>query len=147
MLMSFVALLAIAAAATGPARAQQTYSVTFAGAASTYLNTTVSDATMPYTVSEIDFYDFAPYSVFSPMGAGDRFTNVYVASGGDGKVSVSYNMSLMTITVTGAFEGTATIHCEGKDEDSIHSSPLILFNTIPISPSMQMDCFSICLML
>ena len=116
---TLVAVLAIAAAATGPARAQQTYSVTFAGFVNDWMNTTVSDATMPYSVSGINDYFIAPWNVWS---GGDRFTNVYVASGGDGKVSVSYNMSLMTITVTGAFEGTATIHCEGKDEEEVDVS-------------------------
>ena len=120
---TLVAVLAIAAAATGPARAQQTYSVTFAGFVNDWMNTTVSDATMPYSVSEINDYFIAPWNVWS---GGDRFTNVYVASGGDGKVSVSvsvYNgFTLMTITVTGAFEGTATIHCEGKDDEKVDFS-------------------------
>ena len=125
----FVALVAIAAAATGPARAQQTYTVTLTGFANPNLNATITDATMPFVISGYEGYDYRPWQVFEDHQATD-FTSVAVTSGGEGKVSVSYDDVLFTITITGAFEGTATIHCEGTkpNDDLFDPQP------IPVNP-------------
>ena len=115
--MSFVALVAIAAAATGPARAQNatTYNVTFGGFSRSYMNTTVSVPSLPQTFTQIDGYNFNPWQVIS--GDGSEFTGASV-SGGEGKVSANIvDWGHMTITVTGTFEGTATIHVTGIDDN------------------------------
>ena len=89
-----------------------TYTVTFAGFAYDYLNnTTVDNATLPYVVNQINGDYFSPSNV---MDDGESFSSASVTSGGNGMVSASVSSDLLTITITGAFEGTATIHCEGE---------------------------------
>jgi hypothetical protein len=113
---TMVALLAIAAAAAGPAWGQTTYNVTFSGFSMGYINTTVNVTSLPQTFTSVDDYDFKPWNVFS--GEVFDFTGASVTSGGEGKVSVNMPSSnQMTITVTGTFEGTATIHVEGNDPE------------------------------
>ena len=107
LLKTFVAVLAIAAAAAGPAWGQTTYNVTFGGFAESGMNTTLSVASLPQT------FNFVPYAVISNGG---DFTSASVTSGGEGKVSVNIpEWNRMTITVSGTFEGTATIHVVGSD--------------------------------
>ena len=109
-----VAVLAIAATAAGPAWGQTTYNVTFDGFNEPEMNTTVNVASLPQTFSQIDVYGFYPFTVIS--GNGSVFTSASVTSGGEGKVSVNMpTLSQMTITVSGTFEGTATIHVVGED--------------------------------
>ena len=106
---TLVAVLAIAATAAGPAWGQTTYNVTFGGFAEPAVNTTVSVASLPQT---INFYPFAVIS------NGSEFISANVTSGGDGKVGVNITeWNQLTITVTGTFEGTATIHIEGYDTE------------------------------
>ena len=112
---TMVAVLAIAAAAAGPVRGQTTYNVTFGGFSNPYMNTTVNVASLPQTFTEIGGYNFYPWQVIG--GDADEFTSVSVTSDGNGKVSANMvNWSQMTITVTGTFEGTATIHVTGIGE-------------------------------
>lgn len=112
-----VAVLAIAAAAAGPVRGQNSYNVTFGGFYNTYMNTTVNVASLPQTFTEIGGYYFYPWQVISNEG-GCEFTSVSVTSDGNGKVSANMvDWSEMTITVTGTFEGTATIHVEGYNPE------------------------------
>ncbi len=110
---TLVAVLAIAAAAAGPVRGQNSYNVTFGGFAEPAVNTTVSVASLPQT---INFYPFAVIS------NGGDFTSASVTSGGNGKVSVDVAWNQMAITVSGTFEGTATIHVEGHDNNEIPAS-------------------------
>ena len=110
-LLTLVALLAM----TTGAWADDTYTVTFSGFSQNWCNTTIDDATMPYAVSSINDYGLNPWQVISWTAV--EYTNVSVTSGGDGKVSVNYDYMHLTITITGAFEGTATIHCEGTDDN------------------------------
>ncbi len=115
VLKTLVALLAIAATAIGPAWGQNatTYNVTFGGFGNQNMNTTVNVASLPQTFTAVGVYDFYPFRVISN---GSEFISASVTSGGDGKVSaniVAWNQ--MTITVTGTFEGTATIHVVGSD--------------------------------
>ena len=110
-----VAVLAIAAAAAGPAWGQTTYNVTFSGFSMGYINTTVSVTSLPQTFTSVDDYDFRPWNVISN---GDEFISASVTSGGEGKVSVNFvEGDIMSITVSGTFEGTATIHVVGSDYD------------------------------
>ena len=129
-ILTLVALLAITAAATGPARGQNstTYNVTFGGFYRAGMNITVSVASLPQTFTQINAYVLYPWQVLSSDG--DEFTSASVTSGGEGKVSVNIPaVSKMTITVTGTFEGTATIHVEGIDE-----------NEEPISRDITVSC-------
>ena len=107
-------LVLLMTAVTGAMAKKDYYAVTFSGCDANVLNTTVY-VTLPSTIERIgeDFYD-----AYDVMGEqyGD-FTTVYLKSGGDGKVSVTYDDWGMYITITGAFEGTATIHCEAFNED------------------------------
>ena len=109
-----VAVLAIAAAAAGPVRGQNSYNVTFGGFNNPDMNTTVNVASLPQTFTGVGVYDFYPFEVISDGCY--EFTSASVTSGGEGKVSVNIpNWNSMTITVTGTFEGTATIHVVGED--------------------------------
>ena len=111
-----VAVLAIAAAAAGPVRGQTTYNVTFGGFNNQYMNTTVNVASLPETFAGVGVYDFYPFEVISDYCG--EFTGASVTSGGNGKVSVNLpEFNQMTITVTGTFEGMATIHVEGYDTE------------------------------
>jgi len=111
-----VAVLAIAAAAAGPAWGQTTYNVTFSGFSMGYINTTVNVTSLPQTFTSVDDYDFTPWNVFSD--ASFEFTGAPVTSGGEGKVSANFvEGDIMSITVSGTFEGTATIHVTGNDDD------------------------------
>ncbi len=108
-----VAVLAIAAAAAGPAWGQTTYNVTFGGFNQPGMNTTVSVTSLPQDFTRIGAYDFIPGFVLSN---GSEFISANVTSGGNGKVSVNRpSFTQMTITVSGTFEGTATIHVVGSD--------------------------------
>ena len=105
-----MAVLAIAAAATGPARGQNSYNVTFSGLYSSSLNTTVNVTSLPQTFTSIGGTALAPGAV---IDGGDGFTAASVTSGGNGMVSVSVSNSSLSITISGPFEGTATIHVAG----------------------------------
>ncbi len=98
-----------------PEPMQTTYNVTFDGFNEPEMNTTVNVASLPQTFSQIDVYGFYPYMVIS--GSGSIFTSASVTSGGEGKVGVAINNEKLhiTITVSGTFEGTATIHVAGED--------------------------------
>ena len=113
LLKTMVAVLAIAAAAAGPAWGQTTYNVTFGGFNQPDMNTTVSVTSLPQTFTAVGVDDFYPFNVISN---GSEFISASVTSGGDGKVSVNRpSLTQMTITVSGTFEGTATIHVVGSD--------------------------------
>ena len=118
LLKTFVAMLAIAATAINPAWGQNatTYNVTFGGFNNPFMNTTVSVASLPETFAGVGVYDFYPFEVISEDCY--EFTGASVTSGGDGKVGVNITeWNQLTITVTGTFEGTATIHIEGYDTE------------------------------
>ena len=128
-----VAVLAIAAAAAGPAWGQTTYNVTFGGFAEPAMNTTVSVASLPQTFTEINnTYVFYAWKVISMTA--ENYTSASVTSGGDGKVSATIANSLLSITVSGTFEGTATIHVEGSYWDLNHDSP------VPLSCDVTVAC-------
>ena len=127
-----VAVLAIAAAAAGPAWGQTTYNVTFGGFAESARNTTVSVASLSQTFS------FYPYEVISSCG---EFIGANVTSGGDGKVSVNIPaLNQMTITVSGTFEGTATIHVLGSDsqEQSVSCDITVACAVPPVPITVRM---------
>lgn len=126
ILICFVALLAIAAAAAGPAWGQTTYNVTFGGFAQPEMNTTVSVTSLPQTFTRIGVHVFYPFTVLSNGG---DFSSASVTSGGNGKVSVDVAWNQMAIIVSGTFEGTATIHVEGHDN-----------NEIPVSSDITVAC-------
>ncbi len=131
---TLVAVLAIAAAAAGPVRGQTTYNVTFGGFNNPNMNTTVNVASLPQTFTGVGVYDFYPFEVISDDCY--EFTGASVTSGGEGKVSVNIpNWNSMTITVTGTFEGTATIHVVGEDnyENAISRDITVAF-TLPPTP-------------
>ena len=91
-----------------------TYNVTFGGFNVPEMNTTVNVASLPQTFTAVGGNGFYPFTVIS--GNGSVFTSASVTSGGNGKVSVNMTSpSQMTITVSGTFEGTATIHVAGED--------------------------------
>ncbi len=111
-----VAVLAIAAAAAGPAWGQTTYNVTFSGFLVGYMNTTVSVTSLPQTFTSVGVYDFQPWNVVNDNCF--DFTGAPVTSGGEGKVSANFVGGIMSITVSGTFEGTATIHVTGEGDMS-----------------------------
>ena len=118
LLKTFVAMLAIAATAINPAWGQNatTYNVTFGGFNNPFMNTTVSVTSLPQTFTEVGVYDFYPFEVISDQCG--QFYGASVTSGGDGKVGVNITeWNQLTITVSGTFEGTATIHIEGYDTE------------------------------
>ena len=123
-IMCFVALLTIAAAATGPARAQSTYTVSHWGFDGSSYNWSYTNQSLPYELIYLSPEDVIGQECQS-------FTNVYVSSGGDGNVSVNYEEQSMSISVTGAFEGTATIHCEGSNGDGGVSRDVYVVCTVP----------------
>jgi len=123
---TMVAVLAIAAAAAGPAWGQTTYNVTFGGFAQPEMNTTVSVTSLPQTFTRIGVHVFYPFTVLSNGG---DFSSASVTSGGNGKVSVDVAWNQMAIIVSGTFEGTATIHVEGHDN-----------NEIPVSCDITVAC-------
>ena len=95
----------------------QGYNVTFGGLAESEMNTTVNVTSLPYTFTAIGHDAFYPWTVIST--AGNIFYNATVTSGGEGKVSANITYSdEMTITITGPFEGTATIHVTGEDDEN-----------------------------
>jgi len=113
LLKTFVAFVAIAAMAMGPAGGQTTYNVTFGGFNNPVMNTTVSVTSLPQTFTGVGGLNFYPFTVISNGG---EFISASVTSGGDGKVSANIpGWNQMTITVSGTFEGTATIHVVGSD--------------------------------
>ena len=130
LLKTMAAVLAIAAAAAGPVRGQNstTYNVTFGGFNEPDMNTTVNVASLPHTFTGLGDYSFVTFTVISEDC--DDFTSASVTSGGEGKVSANMpNSNQMTITVTGTFEGTATIHVTGLDD-----------NENPISSDITVAC-------
>ena len=142
LLKTLVAVLAIAAAAAGPVRGQTagpvrgqtTYNVTFGGFAEPAMNTTVNVASLPQAFTAVGDYGFYPFTVIS--SGGSIFTSASVTSGGEGKVSVNIaDWSPMTITVSGTFEGTATIHVEGEDYyENVISRDITVACTLPPAP-------------
>jgi len=95
----------------------QGYNVTFGGFAESEMNTTVNVTSLPYTFTAIGDDAFYPWTVISTSG--DIFYNATVTSGGEGKVSANIaNYDEMSITVSGPFEGTATIHVTGEDDEN-----------------------------
>lgn len=131
---TLVAVLAMAAAAAaGPAWGQTTYNVTFGGFAEPAVNTTVSVASLPQTFTQINnTYVFYPWKVISTTA--ENYTSASVTSGGNGQVSATIANSLLSITVSGTFEGTATIHVEGSYWDPNHDSP------VPLSCDVTVAC-------
>ena len=130
---TMVAVLAIAAAAAGPAWGQTTYNVTFGGFAEPAMNTTVSVASLPQTFTEIDGNSLESWFVVSDECY--EFTGASVTSGGDGMVSVAINDEFyMAITVTGTFEGTATIHVVGNDSYDIASRDITVSCVVAPTP-------------
>ncbi len=131
LLKTMVAVLAIAAAAAGPVRGQTTYNVTFGGFAEPAVNTTVSVASLPQT---INFYPFAVIS------NGSEFISANVTSGGDGKVSVNAGWNQMSITVSGTFEGTATIHvvCSDSQENPVSCDITVACTLPPVPITVRM---------
>lgn len=136
LLKTFVTVLAIAAAAANPAWGQNatTYNVTFGGFNEPAMNTTVSVTSLPQTFTAVGDYGFYPFTVISHDGS--VFTSASVTSGGEGKVSVNMpTLSQMTITVTGTFEGTATIHVVGSDTyENPVSRDITVACTLPPQP-------------
>ena len=131
LLKTFVAVLAIAAAAANPVRGQNSYNVTFGGFAEPAVNTTVSVASLPQT---INFYPFAVIS------NGSEFISANVTSGGNGKVSVDAGWNQMSITVSGTFEGTATIHvvCSDPQENPVSSDITVACAVPPVPITVRM---------
>ena len=128
---TLVAVLAIAAAAAGPVRGQTTYNVTFGGFNNPAVNTTVSVASLPQT---INFYPFAVIS------NGSEFISANVTSGGNGKVSVNAGWNQMAITISGTFEGTATIHvvCSDPQENPVSSDITVACTLPPVPITVRM---------
>jgi hypothetical protein len=111
-ILTLVALLAVTTGAWA-----QGYNVTFGGFAESEMNTTVNVASLPQTFTQIGNDAFYPWTVISTSG--NMFYGATVTSGGEGKVSVSVpNYDEMSITVSGPFEGTATIHVTGEDDEN-----------------------------
>ena len=139
LLKTMVAVLAIAAAAAGPVRGQTTYNVTFGGFSHYLMNTTVNVASLPQTFTNLSGIDFSPWEVIS--GEGTEFTGASVTSGGEGKVSVNIaDWSQMTITVSGTFEGTATIHvvCSDPQENSVSCDITVACAVPPVPITVRM---------
>ena len=108
--------LALLLTAVGGAWAQG-YNVTFGGFSESEMNTTVNVASLPQTFTAIGDDAFYPWTVISTSG--NIFYTATVTSGGEGKVSANIvNDEEMTITITGPFEGTATIHVTGEDDEN-----------------------------
>ncbi len=131
---TMAALLAIAAAAAGPAWGQNstTYNVTFSGFSMGYINTTVSVTSLPQTFTSVDDYDFQPWNVFSEECF--DFWGAPVTSGGEGKVSANFVGGKMSITVSGTFSGTATIHVTGVGEEGGLSTDVYVSCVAPAVP-------------
>jgi len=111
-LLTLVALLAVTTGVWA-----QGYNVTFGGFSESEMNTTVNVASLPQTFTQIGNDEFFPWTVISTSG--NMFYGATVTSGGEGKVSVSVpNYEEMSITVSGPFEGTATIHVTGEDDEN-----------------------------
>ena len=102
------------AGSSTPEPMQTTYNVTFGGFNQPAMNTTVSVASLPQTFTGVGGLNFYPFAVLSNGG---DFSSASVTSGGNGKVSVDVAWNQMAITVTGTFEGTATIHVVGHDNN------------------------------
>ena len=128
---TMVAFLAVATMTIGPAWGQTTYNVTFGGFAEPAVNTTVSVASLPQT---INFYPFAVIS------NGSEFISANVTSGGNGKVSVDAGWNQMSITVSGTFEGTATIHvvCSDPQENPVSSDITVACAAPPVPITVRM---------
>ena len=105
--LSILALLCLMA--VSGARAADTYTVTFSNFDNGNLNVSLTNVTLPMTFSGVNPYVLYPYNVVN----GDaRWWKEVSVTGGDGKVSASASETdPMSITITGAFEGTATILC------------------------------------
>ena len=106
----FISMLVLLAAVATGAWAEDYYNVTFSGFDVPALNTTVT-TTLPkdFTAGE-QGHKFSAWNIYDD---GNTLSNVTV-SGGNGKVSSSiYNDDFLKITVSGAFDGNATIHVSG----------------------------------
>ena len=131
MRQKVLSILALLMAVTGAWA--QTYTVTFSGASLGALNEAFNNVTMPYSFSAVNGSNLSPWNVIADEGA--SYTNVYVSSGGEGKVSVSNTWNNMTITISGAFEGTATIHCEGLNDDNNEISSDVYVTCVDVAPA------------
>ena len=112
----FISILALLLMAVSGAWAQ-TYTVTFSGAYSGSLNKAINNVTMPYSFSAVNGQNLSPWNVIAAEV--NDYLYVGVSSGGEGKVSILYDTTNTTITISGAFEGTATIHCIGLNDGEI----------------------------
>ena len=129
---TMVAFLAVATMTIGPAWGQTTYNVTFGGFSESEMNTTVNVTSLPQTFTQIGNDALYPWTVISTSG--NIFYGATVTSGGEGKVSVNMSSpSQMTITVSGTFEGTATIHVVGEDYNE-HAISRDITVTCPAPP-------------
>ena len=117
-LLSLLALLCLTVSGAWADNEQgPTYTITLSGCDNTSYNITVNNATLPYVIDKIGELGWKldaptvihPYCIY--------LTNVSDKSGGEGKVSVYWEWNKMTITITGAFDGQATIQCDGEGYD------------------------------
>ena len=101
LLKTFVAMLAIAAAAAGPVRGQNSYNVTFGGFGNDQLNTMYEDQSLPLQLT-FDAIDISEQL--------DGVNEAYVDDGaGAEEIGVTYGPGSVTVTINSAFNGTATI--------------------------------------
>ena len=114
--MSFVALAAIAAAATGPARAQQTYTVTFAANNNTK---TVENVTLPHTFSASyntanEEFDLILKELYGWSGNPNSLypATAYDLEVSDGTkvVSTKPDSHTQCLTINNVFEGSVTVN-------------------------------------
>ncbi len=114
------------------------YNVTFGGFAESEMNTTVNVTSLPYTFTAIGHDALYPWTVISTSG--NIFYNATVTSGGEGKVSANITYSdEMTITITGPFEGTATIHVTGEDDENRSISTDITVTCVAVGGASSGD--------
>ena len=118
----------------------QTYTVTFSGAYSGSLNKAINNVTMPYSFSAVNGQNLSPWNVIAAEV--NDYLYVGVSSGGEGKVSILYDTTNTTITISGAFEGTATIHCIGLNDGEISRDVYVTcvenkvaVNSVTLSPT------------
>ena len=115
----FLSMLVLLMVAVTGAWAKNYYNVTFSGFSTSALNTTVT-TTLPQTFTGADIFSFNPWHIVGQDG--NEFTSVTVTNNGSGMVSASMiNWGAMSITVSGAFDGNATIHVDiacGEDVEN-----------------------------
>ena len=128
-------LMLLMTAVTGAVAAG--YNVTFDGFLDPDMNTTVNVASFPQHFTEIESIDILPWLVFDN---GVEFLNVTSIDGGNGKVSASINGPYnMSITVSGTFDGEATIHVSGlcnQDESLWDDEAEITVKCAPNDPTV-----------